>query len=476
LRSFQDLELIDPLRRAIDEEGYERPTPIQAQAIPPLLAGRDVLGCAQTGTGKTAAFTLPILQHLETAKRPAGKAPIRALVLTPTRELAAQIGESVATYGRHLRFRHEVIFGGVNEKPQIAALRRGVDILVATPGRLLDLAGRKFVDLSQVDFFVLDEADRMLDMGFVHDVKRVLQLLPKERQNLLFSATMPSAIVSLAGSFLRDPVHVEVTPQSTTVERIEQRLMFVERADKRRLLVSLLRELPIERAIVFSRTKHGANRLAAVLDKAKISAAAIHGNKSQNARRRALDSFIDGKTTVLIATDIASRGIDIDGVSHVINYDLPNEPESYVHRIGRTGRAGEHGVAISFCDDSELDYLHSIQKLIGITIDVDREHEFHQDYQVPVSPAPRARAKGPSRPAGRGRSRSSRSGQGKSSSQPAQGKSSSQPGQGKSSARGTAPSRGRTSSARGTAPSTSSSPSPSKSRRSRRRRRGRPTT
>ncbi len=405
LRSFQELDLIAPLCRALDEEGYERPTPIQAQAIPPLLAGRDVLGCAQTGTGKTAAFTLPILQHLEASKRPAGKVRIRALVLTPTRELAAQIGESVSTYGRHLHFRHEVIFGGVNERPQIAALKRGVDILVATPGRLLDLAGRNFVDLSNVDFFVLDEADRMLDMGFVHDVKRVLALLPKNRQNLLFSATMPPAIVSLAGSFLRDPVHVEVTPQATTVERIQQRLMFVERADKKKLLISLLRSLPIDRAIVFSRTKHGANRLVSMLAKAKIDAVAIHGNKAQNARRRALDSFIRGDITVLIATDIASRGIDIDGVSHVFNYDLPNEPESYVHRIGRTGRAGEEGVAISFCDDTELDYLRAIQKLIGFSIEVDRDHEFHQDYQVPTAPAPRARTGKRSRPAARDGSR-----------------------------------------------------------------------
>jgi len=385
LTTFEDLQLIAPLRRALADERYEQPTPIQVQAIPPLLLGKDVLGCAQTGTGKTAAFALPILQHLAGSPRRGGKPRLRALVLTPTRELAAQIGESFAAYGRFVDARHTVIFGGVNEKPQIAALRRGVDVLVATPGRLLDLLGRGFLSLADVDFFVLDEADRMLDMGFVHDVKKVIAALPRARQNLLFSATLPPSILKLAGSFLRDPVHVEVTPPATTVERIDQRVMFVDRPDKKRLLVALLRAPEVVRTLVFTRTKHGANRVAQQLARAKIGAAAIHGNKSQSARNKALEGFRSGDVSVLIATDIASRGLDIDDVSHVINYDLPNEPESYVHRIGRTGRAGRSGIAVSFCDTSETDYLRDIERTIGLTIPVIADHPYHHAAAMPRS-------------------------------------------------------------------------------------------
>ena len=385
---FEELDLIPPLLRALEAAGYERPTPIQEQSIPPLLKGRDVLGCAQTGTGKTAAFSLPILQHLADAPG-RGRRAIRALVLTPTRELAAQIGESFASYGEHLNLRHLVIFGGVNQNPQVRALRSGIDILVATPGRLLDLVGQGEVSLKDVEFFVLDEADRMLDMGFIHDVKKVLKALPREKQNLLFSATMPKTIAQLAGTFLRDPVTVEVTPQSTTVERIEQRVMFVERGDKKRLLADLIYSLEVSRAIVFTRTKHGANRLVKQLDRSDIRAAAIHGNKSQSARTRALNGFRDGDIPILVATDIASRGIDVDDVTHVFNYDLPNEPESYVHRIGRTGRAGREGLAISFCDDSEGSYLRSIEKLTGEPIPMDADHEYHKESLIPGANPPK---------------------------------------------------------------------------------------
>ena len=384
---FDSFGLAEPLLRAIDACGYTTPTPIQAQAIPPLLDGRDVLGCAQTGTGKTAAFSLPVLHNLH-AEPMSGPRRVRALILTPTRELAAQIGESLTTYGRFLSLRHEVIFGGVSQHRQVQALKQGVDILVACPGRLLDLQGQGFINLRSVDFFVLDEADRMLDMGFVHDVRKVLALLPKQRQNLLFSATMPKAIVELAGSFLDRPVHVEVTPQSSTVERIDQRLMHVEQANKRHLLAHLIREGEVEQAIVFTRTKHGANRLVTQLDQDGIEAMAIHGNKSQNARTKALDRFRDGDLAILVATDVASRGIDVDGVSHVFNYDLPNEPESYVHRIGRTGRAGRAGQAIAFCDPSEGAYLHSIQKLIGEPIEVDTDHEWHSTAPLSRTPPP----------------------------------------------------------------------------------------
>ncbi len=401
--SFSDLNLIEPIQRALAAENYETPTPIQAQAIPPLLEGRDVLGCAQTGTGKTAAFCLPVLQHLARNGRRGGRRSIRALVLTPTRELAAQIGDSLQAYGRYLPQRYTVIFGGVKERAQIAELRRGIDVLVATPGRLLDLHGRGFVDLSDVDLFVLDEADRMLDMGFVHDVRRVISQLPRDRQNLLFSATMPPSIVKLAGSFLHDPVQVEVAPQSTTVELIDQRVMFVKRLDKRHLLAKLLADSNVDRAIVFTRTKHGANRLARQLERTNVRASAIHGNKSQAARTRALNAFRNGDIPVLIATDIASRGIDVDDVSHVFNFDLPNIPESYVHRIGRTARAGKGGVAISFCDDTEGEYLRDIEKLIGIDIQVVDDHAYHDPSAIPSPSAPR-KAKSSSRRRRGGRS------------------------------------------------------------------------
>jgi ATP-dependent RNA helicase RhlE len=349
----------------VAEAGYAEPTPIQQQAIPLLLAGRDVLGCAQTGTGKTAAFALPILQRLAGTPAPPGPRRLRALVLTPTRELAAQIGDSFTTYGRHLPLGCLVIFGGVNENPQIAALRRGTDILVATPGRLLDLHGRGYVDLRAIEVFVLDEADRMLDMGFIHDVQRVIRQLPRRRQNLLFSATLPRAITDLAGAFLHDPARVEVTPPATTVDRIAQSVIFVAKADKPRLLAVLLRRPDFTRAIVFTRTKHGANRLAKQLAREAIPALAIHGNKSQAARTRALEGFRQGAIGVLIATDIAARGLDIDDVSHVLNYDLPNVPEVYVHRIGRTARAGAGGEAIAFCDADERAYLRDIERTIG---------------------------------------------------------------------------------------------------------------
>ncbi len=408
MKTFKSLGLSEVLLRSLEACGYETPTPIQSQAIPPLLEGRDVLGCAQTGTGKTAAFALPVLQHLsEDPTR--GRRRIRALVLTPTRELAAQIGESFDQYRGALDLRHHVIFGGVNQRSQVRALRGGLDILVACPGRLLDLHGQGYVDLDDVDFFVLDEADRMLDMGFVHDVRKVLKLLPTRRQNLLFSATMPASIVSLAGEFLHAPVQVEVTPQATTVERIEQRVMFVDKSDKRRLIAHLLRGDEVEQAIVFTRTKHGANRLVKHLDKAGIDATAIHGNKSQNARTRALDAFREGRTPVLVATDVASRGLDVDGVSHVFNFDLPNEPESYVHRIGRTGRAGRDGVAVALCDASEVSFLRDIERLIGLTIAVDAEHDWHTEHPEAAPPPPARQARGGGRSRG-GRARGGRSG------------------------------------------------------------------
>ena len=359
--TFQDLPLQPAILKAVAEAGYTSPSPIQAGAIPPVLAGRDLLGCAQTGTGKTAAFALPILQNLsaQTPQRPC----IRALILTPTRELALQIGDSFSAYGKHLKLRHTVIFGGVGQQPQVEALRRGVDILIACPGRLNDLIGQRLIDLSGIEIFVLDEADRMLDMGFVHDVKKVIAKLPRRRQTLLFSATMPKEIEELADSLLHDPAVVKVDPVSSTVDRIDQKLYFVEKKQKIELLAYLLQDKSIVNALVFSRTKHGADRIARLLNKAGITAAAIHGNKSQTARVNALEGFKAGKTHVLVATDIAARGIDISELSHVFNYDLPEVPETYVHRIGRTARAGADGVAISFCSTEEREYLAGIEKL-----------------------------------------------------------------------------------------------------------------
>jgi ATP-dependent RNA helicase RhlE len=347
-----------------------------------LLAGKDVLGVAQTGTGKTAAFALPVLQAMSRSP-PQGRRHIRALILSPTRELAAQIGERFSVYSKNLDIRHKVIFGGVKQNPQVRALQKGLDILVATPGRLLDLINQKYIDLGRVEFFVLDEADRMLDMGFIRDIQKVLKLLPKRRQNLLFSATMPNSIADLAGSFLNNSIMIDVSPKEVTVERIEQKLMFVRKADKRRLLVKIIKEEKVKRGIVFTRTKHGANRLVKQLDQSGINAAAIHGNKSQGARTKALAGFKDGGVPILVATDIASRGIDVEGITHVFNYDLPNEPESYVHRIGRTARAGRSGIAYGFCDDSESGYLVGIQQLIGYDIPVDEDHDFHFAGAIP---------------------------------------------------------------------------------------------
>ncbi len=363
--TFEDLNLIEPIRKALQQEGYTTPTPIQAEAIPIVTDGYDLLGCAQTGTGKTAAFSIPIIQKLYNQQQKERSRGIKALILTPTRELAIQIDESFEAYGRYANLRHAVIFGGVGQKPQTDALQRGVDILIATPGRLLDLINQGYVSLKSLDFFVLDEADRMLDMGFIHDIKRILPLLPKKRQSLFFSATMPPEIEKLASTILYKPEKVEVTPVSSTVDTIDQYIYYVEKKDKISLLTSLLANKSLESVLVFARTKHGADKIAKSLVKSEIVAEAIHGNKSQNARQRALSNFKDGSTRVLIATDIAARGIDVDNLSHVINYELPNVPETYVHRIGRTGRAGRSGVAYSFCDAEEMPLLKDILKLIG---------------------------------------------------------------------------------------------------------------
>ncbi len=377
---FTDLNLIEPLLRAVRAEGYESPTPIQERAIPHVLQGRDLIGVAQTGTGKTAAFALPILQRLVSVPPAAGRRGIRALVLSPTRELATQIADGFRSYGKHTPLRPLVIFGGVGQQPQVDALRKGPDILVATPGRLLDLMNQGFVRLNTIEVFVLDEADRMLDMGFIHDVRKVIAALPARRQTLLFSATMPDAIQELADDMLVDPVKVEVTPPATTVERIDQSVYFVARNEKRALLEHLLRDAAIRRALVFTRTKHGANKLSEQLERGGISAEAIHGNKSQSAREKALANFKNGRTRVLVATDIAARGLDVDDVTHVINYELPNEPESYVHRIGRTARAGASGMAYSFCDSEERAYLHDIEKLTRQHIPVVADHPYAADF------------------------------------------------------------------------------------------------
>lgn len=371
--TFENLKLIEPILKALKEEGYSTPTPIQEKSIPTLLLGKDLLGCAQTGTGKTAAFSIPILQKLYKTDNRQG---IKALILTPTRELAIQIGESFEAYGKYTGLRHTVIFGGVGQKPQTDELKRGIQILVATPGRLLDLINQGFINLKTLDFFVLDEADRMLDMGFIHDIRRIVKLLPPRRQTLFFSATMPPEIEKLANTMLTDPEKVEVTPASSTVDTISQSVYFVEKKEKKDLLLHLLKNPEIESVLIFTRTKYGADKLARILNKAGIGAEAIHGNKSQNARQRALTGFKSHTLRVLIATDIAARGIDVDQLSHVINYELPNVPETYVHRIGRTGRAGHDGVAISFCESEELPYLKDIQKLIGKNIPVIKEHPF----------------------------------------------------------------------------------------------------
>ena len=393
--TFNELNLSAPVLRAVAQAGYESPSPIQAAAIPPVLAGRDLMGCAQTGTGKTAAFALPMLDRL-TASAPRKKGAIRALILTPTRELALQIGESFEAYGRYLTLRSTVIFGGVGQAPQVAALKKGVDILIACPGRLNDLVGQGLLDLSNIEIFVLDEADRMLDMGFVHDVKKVIAKLPGQRQNLMFSATMPKEIEQLAAGILHDPAFVKVDPVSSTVDRIQQSLYFVEKGNKKFLLPWLIKNLKPEvvNALVFSRTKHGADKIAKDLNKQGIPAAAIHGNKSQTARVTALEDFKAGKTRVLVATDIAARGIDISELSHVFNYDLPEVPETYVHRIGRTARAGADGTAVSFCAPEEKEYLAGIEKLNRRQIPVVSGHPW-DGVPAPVKAAPPVRGKKP---------------------------------------------------------------------------------
>ncbi|WP_072053089.1 DEAD/DEAH box helicase [Hymenobacter terrenus] len=403
--TFDDLNLIDPILKALKEEGYTTPTPIQGQAIPHVLEGKDLLGVAQTGTGKTAAFTVPILQVLHRTAQLERHAPraIRCLVLTPTRELAIQINESFGAYGRHLsQIRHTVIFGGVGQNPQVAALKRGVEVLIATPGRLLDLMNQGFVDLRQIEVFVLDEADRMLDMGFINDIKRILPKLPTKRQTLFFSATMPGQIQELASTILRpNPVRVAVTPVSSTADTVTQSVFLVDNTDKPALLRHILQDKGIKRVLVFTRTKHGADKVVKALAANQIPAEAIHGNKSQNHRQRALSNFKAGTTRVLVATDIAARGIDVDELTHVINYEIPNEPETYVHRIGRTGRAGAFGTAFSFVEEEERAYLQDIQKLINRQIDQNDEHPFISPRVRPVSLHGNERIIRPKGPAGR---------------------------------------------------------------------------
>ncbi|SMC53874.1 DEAD/DEAH box helicase [Pedobacter africanus] len=396
---FKELNLIEPILNALQTEGYTQPTPIQEQSIPSILQNRDLLGCAQTGTGKTAAFAIPMLQllskpHTNTKVHKV----IKALVLTPTRELAIQIEESFKAYGKNLPLKHLVIFGGVGQKAQTDALHRGVDILVATPGRLLDLMNQGFINLRDIEIFVLDEADRMLDMGFIHDVKKVIAKLPAKRQTLFFSATMPKEIQALADTILTNPVKVEVTPVSSTAEKIQQQIFYVEKSDKKGLLMHILKDKSIETALVFARTKHGSDRIVKDLVKAGIKAEAIHGNKSQNARQRALTNFKAKTTRILVATDIAARGIDVDELTHVINYELPNIPETYVHRIGRTGRAGLSGTALSFCDAEEKEFLDDIEKLIGLKLPVTEDHPYAMSWQSLMSGAAAAKANGKSKP------------------------------------------------------------------------------
>jgi len=390
--SFKELNLIEPLLKALEQEGYTEPTPIQAQAIPSMLQQRDILGCAQTGTGKTAAFALPLLQlmHESRNRTPTGSKParitIKTLVLTPTRELAIQVHDSFRNYGRHLSLKSAVVFGGVNQSSQVNSLRQGIDILVATPGRLLDLMQQGFVRLQDIQYFVLDEADRMLDMGFIHDVKRIIAQLPDQKQTCLFSATMPSEIQSLADKMLHKPVFVEVTPASSTADTVVQTMYLVSKHDKQALLNHLLDDGHIETALVFTRTKHGADKVVKKLKMSGITAEAIHGNKSQVARQKALSNFKARTTRVLVATDIAARGIDIDNLTHVINFEIPNIAETYVHRIGRTGRAGASGIALSMCDDEEVPFVRDIQRLTGNLITIEKEHPYHVQYEMVEAP------------------------------------------------------------------------------------------
>ncbi len=377
MTDFEGFELAQPLLRAIADEGYTAATPIQGMSIPTLLKGEDLLGVAQTGTGKTASFALPLLHRLSKKDaKPKSRKP-RGLILAPTRELAGQIGDSLKAYGRHMSLRTTVVFGGVSIRPQIKTLARGVDVLVATPGRLIDLMNQRHVRLDDIEIFILDEADRMLDMGFIPDVRKIAAAVPKHRQTVLFSATMPKSIQGLADSLLNDPVQVEVAPAATTAEKVDQRVLFVPKDKKRALISELMADEGIERVLVFTRTKHGADRVARHLDRCGVRSDAIHGNKTQNARQKALKAFRGGRIRALVATDIAARGIDVDGVTHVINFDLPNEPESYVHRIGRTARAGATGVAISFCDFEERGYLRDIEKTIRQSVPVNEDHPFH---------------------------------------------------------------------------------------------------
>lgn len=388
--SFENLGLIEPIQRALKTEGYIKPTPIQEQSIPIILDRKDLLGCAQTGTGKTAAFSIPILQILHEQKHNETRRErhIKALIVTPTRELAIQIDESIHAYGRYTGLTHSVIFGGVSQRPQLSALQRGVDILVATPGRLLDLINQGYISLSHLSILVLDEADRMLDMGFIHDVKKILALVPPKRQSLFFSATMPPAIVKLASTILQNPVKVEVNPIASTAEKVQQAVYFVDKEKKGPLLIHVLSDPEIASALIFTRTKYGADKLATFLNRAGVKSDAIHGNKSQEARQKALNNFKQGKTRVLVATDIASRGIDVDDLSHVINFEIPNVPDTYVHRIGRTGRAGAEGVALSFCDAEEMVFLKDIHKLIDQTVPVVEDHPFPMMKKMVMKQAP----------------------------------------------------------------------------------------
>ena len=410
--TFDKLDLIEPILNALKHEGYTQPTPIQEISIPIVLKGQDLLGCAQTGTGKTAAFAIPILQQLHKLRtNDKLQRKVKVLVVTPTRELAIQIGESFAAYGRFMNFRHAVIFGGVPQNPQVNTLKAGVDILIATPGRLLDLQSQGYVKLNELSIFVLDEADRMLDMGFIHDVKKLIKIIPAKRQSLFFSATMPDSIRVLAGTILTNPEEVAVTPVSTTAETIQQEMYYVEANNKKDLLIHLLENKSIKTALVFTRTKHGADKIQRILVKANIKAEAIHGNKSQNARQNALRNFKERTTRVLVATDIAARGIDIDDLNLVINYEIPNIPETYVHRIGRTGRAGLDGKAISFCDEEELEYLRDIQKLIGMEIPLIKDQPYAADYVLTdkrskIKPKVATRGKGSGIDPGKGKRRS----------------------------------------------------------------------
>ncbi len=389
--TFKDLNIIEPILKALQEEGYTHPTPIQEQAIPILINRKDLLGCAQTGTGKTAAFTIPILQHLYNSKGDSkGKRKIKSLIVTPTRELAIQINESITSYGKYTGLKNVVIFGGVKQGGQTDALRRGTDILVATPGRLLDLISQGFISLQDIKYFVLDEADQMLDMGFIHDIKKIIAKLPFKRQSLFFSATMPPAIAELSSTILKEHERITIKPKQATAEKVEQAVYFVSKPNKTKLLIHLIEENPEASILVFSRTKHGADKIVRLLTKAHIKSAAIHGNKSQGARQRALGNFKKGELNILIATDIAARGIDVEELSLVINYDLPNIPETYVHRIGRTGRAKASGIALSFCNQEEKAYLKDIQKLINQQIPLVEEHPFPLDEneEVPLAPKP----------------------------------------------------------------------------------------